>query len=92
MPLLIVLTDGAGNVSVGSLPPQEEAYRIAAQLAEMEHLHSVVINMEHPSFDQGLAERLAEALKAPTYTLEELKAENLYLTVRQEQQTLEDRR
>ncbi|HPO57650.1 MAG TPA: hypothetical protein PLV53_02270, partial [Anaerolineaceae bacterium] len=37
-------------------------------------------------------ERLAEALKAPTYTLEELKAENLYLTVRQEQQTLEDRR
>lgn len=23
-PLLIVLTDGAGNVSIGTLPPQEE--------------------------------------------------------------------
>ncbi len=33
MPLLIVLTDGAGNVSMGHMPPQEEAYRLAEQIA-----------------------------------------------------------
>ncbi|MCS7010921.1 MAG: VWA domain-containing protein, partial [Anaerolineales bacterium] len=82
-PLLIVLTDGAGNVSMGSLPPQEEAYQVAEQIAEHK-FRSVVINMEHASFDQGLAQALADHLKAPCYTLNELKAENLLLTVRQE--------
>ncbi len=83
MPLLIVLTDGAGNVSMGKLAPNEEAYRFAAQIAE-EKVHSVVINMEHAAFDQGLAQALADNLEAPCYSLTELKAENLYYAVRQE--------
>jgi Mg-chelatase subunit ChlD len=40
--------------------------------------------MEHAAFDQGLAQDLADNLEAPCYTLTELKAENLYHTVRQE--------
>ncbi|HNS64287.1 MAG TPA: hypothetical protein PKN11_07660, partial [Anaerolineaceae bacterium] len=83
MPLLIVLTDGAGNVAIGHLPPLEETYRIATQIAE-EKIHSIVINMEHTSFDQGLAQTLADHLNAPCYTITELHAENLYQTVRQE--------
>jgi Mg-chelatase subunit ChlD len=82
-PLLIVLTDGAGNVSIGRIPPQEEAHRLAQEIAA-DHIRCVVINMEHAAFDQGLAQALAEHLKAPCYTLSELKAENLYLTVRNE--------
>jgi magnesium chelatase subunit D len=82
-PLLMVLTDGAGNVSVGPLPPQEEAYQIAEQIAN-HNFRSVVINMEHASFDQGLAQSLADHLMAPCYSLTELKAENLYHTVKQE--------
>jgi len=82
-PLLIVLTDGAGNVSIGTMPPQDEAYRYAELIAQRE-FRSVVINMEHISFDQGLAQALANNLEAPCYTLGELKAENLYHTVRQE--------
>lgn len=82
-PLLIVLTDGAGNVSVGSLPPQEEAHHFAEQIAAR-GIRSVVINMEHASFDQGLAQALADHLQAPCYTLNELKAENLLLTVQRE--------
>lgn len=82
-PLLIVLTDGAGNVALGDLPPLEESYRIAKQLA-FENFRSVVINMEHAAFDQGLAQSLADHLEAPCYSLSELKAENLYHTVRQE--------
>jgi Mg-chelatase subunit ChlD len=81
--LLLVLTDGAGNVSIGPLPPQEEAYGFAGQIASR-NFRSVVINMEHASFDQGLAQSLADHLEAPCYTLNELKAENLLLTVRQE--------
>ena len=82
-PLLIVLTDGAGNVSIGTLPPQEESYAIAEQIADRNY-RTVVINMEHASFDQGLAQALADHLEAPCYTLNELKAESLLDTVRQE--------
>jgi magnesium chelatase subunit ChlD-like protein len=82
-PLLIVLTDGAGNVSIGTLPPQEESFAFAEQIAERNY-RTVVINMEHASFDQGLAQALADHLEAPCYTLNELKAESLLNTVRQE--------
>jgi len=95
LPLLIVLTDGAGNVSMGHLPPQEEAHRIAEAIAE-EDIYSVVINMEHAAFDQGLAQALAEHLKGPCYNLTDLRAENLYATVRDEMgrahRTLEEKR
>jgi magnesium chelatase subunit D len=83
LPLLILLTDGAGNVSMSSLPPQEESHRIANRIRESK-IRSVVINMEHAAFDQGLAKALAEQLGAPCYTLHELRAEHLYQTVRQE--------
>ncbi|MBI4926493.1 MAG: VWA domain-containing protein [Anaerolineae bacterium] len=83
LPLLIVLTDGAGNVSMGHLPPLEEARWLASRIAE-DNVHSVVINMEHAAFDQGLAQDLADHLKAPCYALSDLRAESLYYTVRQE--------
>jgi len=82
-PLLIVLTDGAGNVSIGTLPPQEESFHFAELIAH-EEVRCVVINMEHAAFDQGLAQSLAEHLKAPCYALNELKAESLYHAVKQE--------
>jgi magnesium chelatase subunit D len=94
MPLLIVLTDGAGNVSMGHMPPQEEAHKLAKLIAD-EDIHTVVINMEHAAFDQGLAQALAEQLEAPCYSLTELKAESLYQTVKQEiaqSGTIEDKR
>jgi magnesium chelatase subunit D len=83
MPMMILLTDGAGNVSVSELPAQEEAHRVAKMIVE-EGIRSVVINMEHASFDRGLAQALAEELAAPCYTLHELKADTLYRTVKDE--------
>ena len=83
LPLLIVLTDGAGNVSVGDLPPLDEAPLLAERIPE-DQIHSVVINMEHAAFDQGLAQDLADHLHAPCYALSDLRAESLYYTVRQE--------
>ncbi len=83
MTMMILLTDGAGNVSMGDMPPQEESHLIAKQIRE-EGIRSIVINMEHAAFDQGLAKALADQLGAPCYTLHELKAEHLYRAVRQE--------
>lgn len=80
MPMLILLTDGAGNVSLTDIPPQEEAHRIAAMIREM-GVRSVVINMEHAAFDQGLAQLLADQLDAPCHTLADLRADTLYRTV-----------
>jgi len=82
-PLMILLTDGAGNVSQGSGSPQAEAYRAAEQIDNLD-IRSIVINMEHQAFDQGLAAQLAEHLDAPCYSLKDLKAESLYRTVKDE--------
>lgn len=83
MPLMILLTDGAGNVSIGPGDPKKEAQHLAEQIANDE-IRSVVVNMEHAAFDQGLADQLAEHLKAPCYSLNELHAESLYQTVREQ--------
>jgi len=85
-PLMILLTDGAGNVSMTeNLPPQDEANRTADLIREA-NVRSVVINMEHAAFDQGLAQALADRLDGPCYTLPELKAEALLRTVKDELQ------
>lgn len=83
MPLMILLTDGAGNVSMSDIPPQEEAHRIADQIKDAD-IRNVTINMEHMAFDQGLAQQLADRLGGPCYTLNELKAAALYEAVKQE--------
>ena len=41
---------------------------MADRIAE-DGIRSVVINMEHAAFDQGLAQSLADHLKAPCYPL-----------------------
>jgi magnesium chelatase subunit ChlD-like protein len=83
MPMMILLTDGAGNVSMTDLPPQEEAHRIASQIKEAK-IRSVTINMEHAAFDQGLARQLAERLDGPCFNLGQLRAETLYQTVKEQ--------
>lgn len=83
VPLMILLTDGAGNVSIGNQPPQEEAHRLADQFKQ-DNIKTVTINMEHVAFDQGLAVRLANRLGGPCYTLGQLRAETLVETVRSE--------
>lgn len=83
MPLMILLTDGAGNVSMTDMAPREEGCRIAALIRDSD-VRSAVINTEHKSFDRGLAQELAFYLGAECYTLEELGAQELYETVRGE--------
>jgi magnesium chelatase subunit D len=80
---MILLTDGAGNVSMTGMPAQEESGRIA-ELFEQAHLKSIVINMEHAAFDRGLAQKLADALGGICYNVPDLRADTLLLTVKRE--------
>lgn len=86
MPLLVILTDAAGNVSMSGMPPQEEALQVARAIRQA-GIRSVVINTEHESFDRGLAQDLADALGAPCYTIRELKAQDLVDFCRSNQET-----
>lgn len=84
MPMLILLTDGAGNVSItDGMSPQDEAHQIAHLIKEAD-IRTVTINMEHIAFDQGLAQRLADKLGGPCYTLGQIRTDNLLDTVRSE--------
>lgn len=82
VPLVILLTDGAGNVSMGNLPPQQEAIKIAALYRE-NHIRCVVINTEHEAFDRGLAQALADEMGAECFTLKEFSVGALENVVRQ---------
>ena len=82
-PLLIVLTDGAGNVPMCKRTVQAEIDDLAGHF-QAEKIHSVVINMEHKIFDQGLAKDLADKMGAVCYTMEDLKGETLYQAVQKE--------
>ncbi|MCJ7715357.1 MAG: VWA domain-containing protein [Anaerolineales bacterium] len=81
--LMILLTDGVGNVSISRMPPQKEAYKIAEKFTR-DKIPSVVINMEHKEFDKGLAKEVAEHLNASYYSLSDLQAEKLLQTVKGE--------
>ncbi len=83
MPLMILLTDGAGNVSMTDLPPQEESRQLAA-LIKQRGIRSVVINMEPAQFDRGLARELADELGGACYSLEDMHSEALLRTIHQE--------
>lgn len=82
-PLMILLTDGAGNVSMTGMPAQEEAMRIA-DLFQNSEMRSIVINMEHAAFDRGLAQKLANALGGVCHNLPDLRADMLVSTVKRE--------
>lgn len=81
-PLLVLLTDGAANVSMGTMHPHKEALKVAEALRR-DGVHSVVINLEFQAFDRGLARELADALGGPCYRLKDLGARELYEAVKE---------
>lgn len=87
MPMIVLLTDGAGNVSMHDEAPKQEALKIADQIRESD-IKTITINMEHKAFDQGLADELADRLGGPCHTLDELHADALLKTVRNELDTV----
>jgi magnesium chelatase subunit D len=81
-PLLVLLTDGKGNVPLADGgDPWRESLALAELLAER-RVPALVIDTENGYLRLGRAAQLAQALGAECLTLEELSADSLALTVR----------
>ena len=77
-PLLIIISDGKANVSIGEERPLAEASRAAEIIKDEERIKSLVVDVENSGFlTFGLAQRLAEAMDAEYYKLDDLKADRL---------------
>jgi magnesium chelatase subunit D len=82
-PLLIVVSDGRGNVSLDGGKPFAEARQVAALIRMEERIKTLVVDVEKDDFlSFGLARELAEVLGAVYYRIEDLKADFLVETVR----------
>ena len=86
-PMVIVLTDGKGNVSLGAKhKPHEEALVLADRMAEDERVKFVVVDTEPQGVVRlGLAGRLAAAMNAEIFRIEDLKAQDLVDIARRSQ-------
>lgn len=83
-PLLIIISDGKGNVSMGNDKPLVEARHIAGKICEEERIKTLVIDVEKNGFlTFGLARELAGALGADYYKIDDLKADTLVQAVKQ---------
>lgn len=81
-PLLVLLTDGKGNVALNEGgDPWRETLAMAELLAGR-RVPALVIDTENGYLRLGRAAQLAQALGAECLTLEELSADSLALTVR----------
>lgn len=85
-PLLIIISDGKGNVSMGNEKPLAEARRVAEIIRDEERIKTLVIDVEKDGFITfGLARELAQTLGADYYKIDELKADTLVQAVKQAQ-------
>lgn len=85
MPLLVLLTDGAGNISLTGRPPQEEVHALAGAL-KRRGVRSIVIDLYNRTrfYPNSPAEELARALGGELYSVAALHADGLIDRVRAE--------
>jgi len=78
-PMTIILTDGKGNVGLGGdLKPHEQALVLAERMAGDERVKFVVVDTEPQGVVRlGLAGRLAAAMNAEIFCIDDLKAQDL---------------
>jgi len=77
-PIVIIITDGKSNVSLGERKPLDESRALAAAMARDERVKYVVVDTEEDGIVSfGLAKQLAAALGADYFKIDDLKAEEL---------------
>lgn len=77
-PIVIMITDGKSNVAISDLKPVEEALNLAQAMTCDERVKYIVVDTEesgHLSF--GLAGKLADALHAQYFKIDDLKTKTL---------------
>ncbi|MDA0262792.1 MAG: putative cobaltochelatase [Chloroflexi bacterium] len=81
MPLLVLLSDGRGNVAQGQDSPLDEA-SVAAGIIGEGKIPSVVVDTESGFIKLGMIQPIATAMGAQYLKLEDLRADNLAEAVR----------
>jgi magnesium chelatase subunit D len=77
-PIVILITDGKSNVALGDGKPVDEALVLARAMARDERTRHIVVDTEEPGLVCfGLARRLAVALQAQYFKIDDLKAQSL---------------
>ncbi len=77
-PIVLIVTDGRSNVALGEKNPREEALELAGRMAMDERVRFIVVDIESPGLIRfGLARKLAIALDAQYFRIEDLKADTL---------------
>lgn len=85
-PIVIILTDGKANVSLGEDKPVAEMVRLANGMSQESRVKYIVVDTEEESrVTFGLAKRLASALGADYFKTTDLKAQALVNIVREQQ-------
>ena len=82
LPLVVLLSDGRGNVSQGTDSPLDEA-SVAAGIIGEDKIPSVVVDTESGFIKLGMIQPVAAAMGAQYLKLEDLRADNLAEAVRQ---------
>jgi len=83
LPLLILLTDGAGNISLTGRPPAEEMHELAGAL-ERQGVRSIVVDLYNRTrfYPNSPAEALAFSLGGELISIESLHADGVIARLR----------
>ena len=81
IPIMVLVSDGRGNVSFQGGDPHGEALEIAEKIA-IEGIQSIIIDTEDDFIKLNLAKEIGEYMKAKYYKLEDLKADEIYTIVK----------
>ena len=81
LPLLVLLSDGRGNVALGQDSPLDEAYAAAGIIGD-DKIPSVVVDTESGFIKLGMVQSVAEAMGAQYLKLGDLRADSLAEAVR----------
>lgn len=85
-PIIIILTDGKTNVSLGDEKPVDEMLKLAGNMALEKQTKYIVVDTEEEGLVTfELAKKLAVALEADYFKIKDLQAEELVNIVREKQ-------
>lgn len=77
-PVAVIITDGKSNVAAGNDKPVDEALQYAEKMSREERIKFIVIDSEEKGMVTfGLARKLASALHAEYFKIEDLKASDI---------------
>jgi magnesium chelatase subunit D len=84
-PIAIIITDGKSNMALGEKKPLDEALDFAERLAMDERIRFIMVDTETKGLVTfGLAQKLAGAMNAQYFKIEDLKADTLLNIVKGE--------